>query len=87
MKVQNKVLEVTPKVVAKASMLGCQGKTKKTENTWTSLTGVPDQSDRCPQRCTKLKKKVKPTSDELLAKYKKKGPSQKQESQPCKGKK
>jgi hypothetical protein len=36
-----------------------------------------DRSDRCPQRCPKVKKKVKPTFEELLAKYKNKGVSQK----------
>jgi hypothetical protein len=41
------------------------------------MTGVPDQSDLCPQRCPIVKKKVKPTFEELLAKYKKKGASQK----------
>jgi hypothetical protein len=85
-KVQNKLLEDTPKVAAKASTLGGQGKMKKTDNTSISLIGAPDRSDRCPQRCPKVKKKVKPTFEELLAKYKKKGASQKQRGRPSKDK-
>jgi hypothetical protein len=46
---QDKLLEDTPKVAAKASTLGGQGKTKKTGSTSTGLTGVPDRSDRCPR--------------------------------------
>jgi hypothetical protein len=49
MKVQNKLLEDTPKVAAKASTLKGQGKTKKTDNMSTGLTGVIDRSDRCPR--------------------------------------
>jgi hypothetical protein len=84
--VHNKVLEDTPKVAAKASTLGGgQGKTKKTDNTSTGLTGAPDRADRCSQRCPKVKKKVKPTFEELLAKYWKKGANQKQGSRLSKG--
>jgi hypothetical protein len=50
-KVQDKLLEDTPKVAAKASTLGGQGKTKKTGSMSTGLTGVLDRSDRCPKRC------------------------------------
>jgi hypothetical protein len=71
-KVQNKLLDDTPKVSAKASTLGGQAKTKKTGNTSTSLTGAPNRSDRCPLRCRKDKNKVKLTFEELLAKYKRK---------------
>jgi hypothetical protein len=85
-KVQDKLLEDTPKVAAKASTLGGQGKTKKTGSMSTSLIGVLDRSDWCPQRCPIAEKKVKPTFDELLAKYKKKGASQKQGGRPSKGK-
>jgi hypothetical protein len=41
---------------------------KKTSSTSTGLTGAPYWSDRCPQRCPKVKKKVNPTFEELLAK-------------------
>jgi hypothetical protein len=57
-------LEEIPKAAAKASMLGGQGKTKKTGGTSTDLTGVPDRSDLCLQkdwRCPKLRKKMKRT--------------------------
>jgi hypothetical protein len=56
-KVQDKLLEDTSKVAAKASTLEGQGKTKKTGSTSTGLTGAPDRSDRCPQRCPKVNKK------------------------------
>jgi hypothetical protein len=84
--VQDKLLEDTPKGAEKASTLGGQGKTKKTSSTSTGLTGAPDRSNRCPQRCPKVKKKVKPTFEGLLAKYKKKGASQKKGGRPSKGK-
>jgi hypothetical protein len=44
--VQDKLLEDTPKVAAKASMLGGQGKTKKTGSMSTGLTGAPEMSYR-----------------------------------------
>ena len=81
----------------KDSTLGGQGKKTGSTSTGltgaqagltgsqTGLTSVSHRSDRCPQkvqRCPESKKKVRPSFEELLAKYKRKGVAQKQKDQP-----
>jgi hypothetical protein len=77
-------LEVIPKVSA-TSTLGGQDKIKKTGTTSTGLTGAQGQSYRCLQKgskCSKPKKKARPSFNELLDKYKREGATKDRSNQP-----
>jgi hypothetical protein len=77
-------LEVIPKVSV-TSTLGGQVKIKTAGTASTGLTGASGRSDRCLQkgsRCSKPKKKARPSFNELLAKYMRDGAIKDQSNQP-----
>jgi hypothetical protein len=77
-------LEVIPKVSV-TSMLGGQDKIKTVGTASTGLIGASGRSDRCLKkgsRCSKPKKKVRASFNEILAKYKREGVTNDQSNQP-----
>lgn len=74
----------TPQVAAEASTLGGQGKNKKTSNTTAGLTACQAGLTACSseaENSRKFRKKARPSFEELLAKYKRKGAAQKRRNQ------
>ena len=79
-------LKVNPQVSTKASTLGDQGKRKETGASKTGMTSSETGTfglktgtsglSRGSRACSNLKSKVKPTFEELLAKYKSRGANQ-----------